>query len=79
MATVVRFSSALGLALAALGFAVSIAAAAPGNGNGNGNGNKAVPEISAQGVPAGIAFVLGGVAVVLGRRRASRMSAKQAH
>jgi hypothetical protein len=37
-------------------------------GNDKGNPHAAVPEISAAGAPAAIAFVLGGVAVVLGRR-----------
>jgi hypothetical protein len=33
-----------------------------------GAGSQSVPEISAYGAPAGLALVIGGVAVVLGRR-----------
>jgi len=47
-------------------------ASADGRGKGERGDDKgnsrAVPEISAAGAPAAIAFVLGGVAVVLGRR-----------
>jgi hypothetical protein len=81
MAKVVKVASVVGLSLAALFVTASLASAQSQQGLAHrAGGARAVPEISAQGVPAGIALVLGGIGVVLGRRkrRAAEESKNQA-